>query len=50
MKIEDAIKHLTNLKNCGYDSYEVKVRNACGYYNFLNGFNIDTETETINLY
>lgn len=50
MKIEDAIKHLTNLSNSGYSSYEIKVRNACGYYTSLSGFNINVDDETINLY
>ena len=49
MKIEDAIKHLTNLSNSGYSSYEIKVRNACGYYTSLSGFNVDIDNETINL-
>ena len=50
MKIEDAIKHLTNLSKSGYSSYEIKVRNAYGYYNSLSGFNVDIDNETINLY
>lgn len=50
MKIEDAIKHLTNLSNSGYSSYEIKVRNACGYYTSLSGFNVDIENESISLY
>lgn len=50
MKIEDAIKHLTNLKNSGYDSYFVKVKNSVGSYTELSGFSVDTENKTVSLY
>lgn len=50
MKIDEAIEHLKNLKESGYESYFVKVRNSAGNLIYLTGFSIDTENKTVSLY
>lgn len=50
MKIDELIKHLTNFKEKGYESYEVEVRNGAGNYVSNTCFTIDTENKKVKLF
>ena len=50
MKLTEILEHLTNLKDCGYGDYEVKVRNYAGNYFFTCGFSVDVDNKDIRIY